>query len=115
MSITYTVVTVLAALWVGFSAASVFFRATWVMEPLSEYGVPRSWWPWLGTAKAAGAAGLLVGLFVPAIGVVAAIGLVLYFTGAVITVVRARAFSHIPFPLLYLGPVVVSLALGYAT
>jgi hypothetical protein len=55
MSITYTVVTVLAALWVGFSAASIFFRAKWVVEPLSEYGVSRSWWPWLGTAKAAGA------------------------------------------------------------
>ena len=115
MSITYTVVTVLAALWVGFSAASVIFRAKWVVEPLSAYGVPRSWWPWLGAAKAAGAAGLLVGLFVPVIGVLAAISLVLYFTGAVVTVVRARAFSHIPFPLLYVGPVVASLALGYAT
>ncbi|WP_246083539.1 DoxX family protein [Nonomuraea diastatica] len=41
---------------------------------------PRSWWPWLGAAKAAGAAGLLVGLFVPVIGVMAAICLVAYFT-----------------------------------
>ena len=48
----------------------------------------------------------------PAIGVVAGIGLVLYFAGAVITVARARWYSHIPHPLLYLAPVVGSLALA---
>ena len=58
--------------------------------------------------------GLLIGLFVPVIGLIAGIGLVLYFTGAVITVVRARWFSHVPFPLLYMVPVVASLALGFA-
>jgi hypothetical protein len=82
------------------------------VQALTDYSVPRSWWPWLGTAKAAGAAGLVVGLFVPTIGVMAGIGLVLYFTGAVITVVRARWYSHVPFPLLYMAPVLGSLALG---
>jgi hypothetical protein len=114
MSTTYVIITILAAAWVGFSAASVFFRAKWVVEPLAAYGVPRSWWPWLGTAKAAGAAGLVVGLFVPAIGILAGICLVLYFTGAVITVIRARSYSHIPYPLLYVAPVIGSLALGAA-
>lgn len=114
MSTAYVVVTVLAATMVGFSAASVFFRAKWVVEPLADYSVPRSWWTWLGTAKAAGAAGLLVGLFVPVIGVAAGIGLVLYFAGAVVTVVRARWYAHIPFPLLYAAPVVGALALGFA-
>lgn len=112
MSTTYTIATVLTAVWVGFSALSVFLRARWVVEPLTEYGVPRTWWPWLGTAKAAGATGLLVGLFVPVIGLLAGIGLVLYFIGAVITVIRARSYAHIPFPLLYLAPVVAVLALG---
>jgi hypothetical protein len=111
MSIAYIVVTVLAAAWVGFSAVSVFLRAKWVVGPLADYGVPQSWWPWLATAKAAGAAGLLVGLLVPVIGVLAGIGLVLYFTGAVITVVRARWYSHIPYPLMYMVPVVGSLVL----
>ena len=110
----YVVVTLLAAAMAGFSAASVFFRAKWVVQPLADYGIPRSWWPWLGTAKTAGAAGLLVGLFVPVIGVMAGIALVLYFAGAIITVVRARWYSHIPFPLLYVAPVVGSLALGFA-
>jgi hypothetical protein len=114
MSIAYTVVTILAAVWVGYSAVAVFLHATWVVQGLSDYGVPRSWWPWLATAKAAGAVGLLVGLLVPAIGVLAGIGLVLYFVGAVVTVVRARSYSHVPFPLLYLAPVVAALTLGFA-
>ena len=115
MSTAHVIVTVLAAVWVGFSAVSVVRRATWVVQPLAEYGVPQAWWPWLATAKAAGAAGLLVGLLVPLIGVVAGICLVLYFTGAVLTVVRARWYSHIPYPLLYMAPVVGALVLGFAT
>ncbi|GIH99375.1 DoxX family protein [Planobispora takensis] len=114
MSTTATVVTVLAALWVGFSAFSLLRRAEWVVKPLTDYGVPRSWWPWLGAAKAAGAAGLLVGLFVPVIGVLAGICLVLYFTGAVVTVLRARSYSTVVFPLLYMGPVIAALLLGHA-
>lgn len=110
----HIVVTVVAAALAAFSAGSVFLHAKWVVEPLAEYRVPRSWWPWLGTAKAAGALGLVIGLFVPAIGVAAGIGLVLYFTGAVITVARARWFSHIPFPLVYVAPVIGSLVLGFA-
>lgn len=114
MSAVYVVVTVLAAVWVAFSAISLLARATWVVQPLTAYRVPRSWWNWLGLAKAAGAAGLLIGLFVPVIGVLAGICLVLYFTGAVTTVVRARWYSHIPYPLLYMGPVIASLALKFA-
>jgi hypothetical protein len=114
MSIAYVVVTTLAAVWVGFSAMSVFLRAKWVVQPLADYGVPRSWWPWLGAAKSAGAAGLLVGLFVPVIGVLAGCCLALYFTGAVITVIRARWYSHIPYPLMYMAPVIGVLALKFA-
>jgi hypothetical protein len=114
MSTAYVVVTLLAAVMAGFSAGSVLFHAAWVVRPLADYGVPRSWWPWLGTVKAAGAAGLVVGLFVPVIGVLSGVGLVLYFAGAVVTVVRARWFSQVAFPLMYMAPVVGSLALAYA-
>jgi hypothetical protein len=110
----YVIATLLAAAMVGFSAVSVFLRAKWVVEPLADYGVPRSWWPWLGAAKAAGAVGLVIGLFVPVVGVLAGICLVLYFVGAVVTVVRARSYSHVPFPLIYVAPVVGSLALSFA-
>ncbi|MFD0278011.1 DoxX family protein [Kitasatospora sp. NPDC127111] len=111
MSVAHIVVTVLAAVMAGFSGGSVFARAAYVVQPLAEYGVPRSWWNWLGAAKAAGALGLLVGLFVPVIGVLAAVGLVLYFAGAAVTVARARSYAHLPFPLIYLAPAAASLVL----
>ncbi|MET9000352.1 DoxX family protein [Amycolatopsis sp. Hca4] len=111
MHTAHLIVTIAAAAWVGFSAVSMFARAKWVVEPITEYGVPQSWWNLLGTAKAAGAAGLLAGLYWPPIGIAAAIGLVLYFGGALITVARARSYAHLVFPLLYLAPVVVSVAL----
>lgn len=108
----YVIVTVLAALWVGFSAFSLLTRKSWVVEPLVQYRVPESWWRWLGLAKAAGAIGMLAGLFVPFVGLLATIGVVLYFAGAAITNARAKAYGHIPFPLLYLVPAVMAYALG---
>jgi hypothetical protein len=114
MNTAYTVVTVAAALWVGFSAYSALTEASWVVDNLADYGVPKSWWPWLGATKAAGAIGLLIGLAIPAVGTAAAAGLALYFIGAVITVLRARSYAHIPFPLLYLIPVVAAGTLGLA-
>ena len=47
-----------------------------------------------------------VGLAVPVVGVMAGAGLVLYFAGAATSVVRARWYAHIPFPLVYAAPVV---------
>ncbi|MGA5816874.1 DoxX family protein [Kitasatospora sp. NPDC094028] len=112
MSVAHTVVTVLGALMVGFSAYSVFAKAEYVVGPLAEYGVPRSWWTWLGVAKAAGALGMLAGLAVPVIGYAAEVGVILYFLGAVVTVLRARAYAHVPFPLIYLAPAAASLLLA---
>ncbi|MDF3301033.1 DoxX family protein [Streptomyces tropicalis] len=108
------VVTVLAALMAGFSGTVLLLRVRWIVQALEGYGVPRSWWTWLGLAKTAGAAGLLAGLFVPVIGLLAGVGLVLYFTGAAITVARARAYAHIPYPLVYAVPVIGALVLGHA-
>ncbi|HLS44134.1 MAG TPA: DoxX family protein [Ornithinicoccus sp.] len=115
MSTVHIVLTVFAALWVAFSAYSLLRGASWVVDSLRDYGVPRRWWPWLGAAKAAGALGLLVGLAVPAIGVVAAVCLLLYFLGAEITVARAGEYRHLAYPLLYLVPVAAVLAVGAAT
>jgi uncharacterized membrane protein YjjP (DUF1212 family) len=114
MHTTYITVVLITAGLVGFSAGSVFAHASWVVDPLDKLRVPRSWRPWLATAKAAGAAGLLVGLFVPTIGVLAAICLVSYFAGAVIITIRERWYAHLPAPLLYAAPVLASLAFGIA-
>jgi hypothetical protein len=56
---------------------------------------PKSWLRFpIGTLKTAGAVGLLLGVLgVPLIGTAAAIGLILFFTCALYTHVRARDFS----------------------
>ncbi|MFD4503553.1 DoxX family protein [Streptomyces sp. NPDC058457] len=112
MRIAHDVVTVLAALLAGFSATVLLMRADWIVKALTDYRVPPAWWTPLGLAKAAGAVGLVAGLFVPVVGVLAAVGLLLYFTGAAITVARAKWYSHIPFPLVYAAPVAGALVLG---
>ena len=113
MSTAAVVTTLLAAAMTGFSAAVSLLRVPWAEANMTAYGVPRSWWPWLGRAKAAGATGLLVGLFVPVAGVAAGAGLVLYFAGAVLVVARAGRYAHLPFPLLFAAPVVGAMASGF--
>jgi hypothetical protein len=111
-STVHTVVTLLAAAMAGYSGTVVLTRADWIIKALTDYRVPQPWWPWLGTAKLTGAAGLIAGLFLPALGIAAGIALILYFTGAVITVARARWYTHIPFPMVYAAPVMAALALS---
>ncbi|GAB3845637.1 DoxX family protein [Dactylosporangium cerinum] len=93
---------VTAALTIA-AAAADFVRPQWILANMSRYGVPHAWLPVLGAVKAAGGLGLLAGLAVPALGLAAAAGLVLYFLGAVGTVVRARCWSHLPSPGLFLA------------
>ncbi|MBW4721604.1 DoxX family protein [Saccharothrix obliqua] len=75
------------------SADGVWSRAAWTnVEPLQQYRAPRSWWNWLA-AKSAGALGLVVGLFIPVIGVAAAVGPILYFLRAAATTVRTHSYQ----------------------
>lgn len=114
MSTAFVVVSIVGAAMMGFSAYALQFRISFVIDSMTEYRVPRSWWPWLAAAKAAGALGLIAGLFVPALGLAAAICLVLYFVGAEITVLHARSYSHIPVPLVYMAPAAACVALALA-
>lgn len=115
MSTAYLIVALFTAAYVAFSAYAIFSRRKFVVGPLTQYGVPESWWPWLATAKLAGALGLAVGLVIPAIGYLAATCLILYFIGAAITAARARHYSGITGPLIYLAFVGATLALAAAT
>ena len=99
---TTSIVLVLTALAAGFSGLALLRDVPQFTDGLIQYGVPRTWWPWLGSAKLAGAVGVVIGLWVPMIGVVAASCLVAYFVGAVVTVLRAKIYAHIPIPLVYL-------------
>jgi hypothetical protein len=111
----YVVITVLTILANAGVAAADLAQARFVLGNMAEVGVPRSWLLPLALLKAAGAAGLLIGLLsVPALGIAAAIGLVLFFAGALAVHVRARVFHNIAFPGIYFALAVASAALAVA-
>jgi hypothetical protein len=110
----YLVVTVLAIVALTFSATADFVRYHQVLTNMAKAGVPESWLTKLAILKAAGAAGLLVGFVVPPVGVAAAVGVILFFIGAIITHVRARWYSF-SFPSVYLLLALGSLVLGSAS
>lgn len=112
----YVVVTVATIAANAWAALADFSRAGFVLANSAELGIPRSWLPPLAALKAAGAAGLLLGLLgVPFVGVAAAVGLVLFFAGAVAVHVRARVFRNLAFPGGFLVLAVASLVLVVAT
>jgi hypothetical protein len=110
--VTVTIVTILANAAV---AAADLARAPFVLANMDEVHVPRSWLPPLGYLKVAGAVGLLAGLFgVRPLGIAAAIGLVLFFAGALATHVRTRVFHNIAIPGTFFALAVASAALAIA-
>jgi DoxX-like family len=90
MQVTYVVTTILAALANGYAAALNFVGAESVNAVADRIEVSRAWMLPLGTLLGSGAVGLLTGFAVPALGMAAAIGLVLYFICAVIAHLRVR-------------------------
>lgn len=115
MFIAYVVVTVITIVANAGSAFTDFSRARFVLASSAEVGISRSWIPMLATLKAAGAAGLLLGLLgVRFIGIATAAGLVLFFAGAIAIHVRARVFHNIAFPGGFFALAVASLALALA-
>jgi NAD/NADP transhydrogenase alpha subunit len=111
----YVVVTLLAIAANTLMAIGDFMGYKFVLNNAVKVGVPESWLPMLGILKAAGALGLLLGLIgVPLIGTAAAIGLILFFVGAIITHLRARYYS-LGFPSAFLLLAVAALVLDLAT
>lgn len=87
-------------------------RAEFVVANSREVGVPDSWLPAFALLKGAGAAGLIVGVVgLPLIGTAAAVGLTLFYLGALIAHVRAGVFHSIAFPTLFFALALGSLAL----
>ncbi|SDK33566.1 DoxX family protein [Nonomuraea jiangxiensis] len=113
MSTAYLVVTLITIAANAWAAAADFARAKFVLANSDQLGLSRSWLPLLGGLKAAGAAGLLLGLVgVPYVGVAAAAGLALFFVGAIVVHVRARVLGKIPIPGGFLALAAASLALA---
>ncbi|MFG2791120.1 DoxX family protein [Streptomyces sp. NPDC048419] len=95
----YVVVTVAAVVAVAWTAVADFMRVEFVLGNMAEVGVPQRQLPLLAALKAAGAVGLLLGLLgVHAIGVAAAIGLVLFFVAAVALHLRTHVVHNLAWP-----------------
>lgn len=103
MFIAYAVVAGLLALTLVASATFTLQRNPAITENMTKAGVPESWLPRLATLKAAGAIGLVAGLWLTPLGVAAAIGVTLYFIGAVITHLRAKDYDLTPAAVLTLA------------
>jgi hypothetical protein len=87
--VVHAIVAMLVAAALLASAGAKLTRQEAVVMPLTGIGVPLDWFRQLAAVEIAGAIGLLAGLFVPAIGIAAAIGVILHFRGAVSFHVRA--------------------------
>lgn len=88
------VVAAIALVANGFSSIAALFRLPAILPGMAKAAVPQSWliFP-IGTAKTAGALGLMAGPVWPPVGWAAAAGLVLFFVCAICTHVLARDYS----------------------
>ncbi|MEU6392312.1 DoxX family protein [Streptomyces sp. NPDC046939] len=90
MSINYVLLTVVLSLVLVGSALAKLKRQEALVASMRGIGVPDAWLPRLAALEIAGAVGLLVGLAFRPLAVAAAVGVILYFAGAVVFHVRAH-------------------------
>ncbi|AUG76324.1 hypothetical protein CFP65_1426 [Kitasatospora sp. MMS16-BH015] len=115
MSVAYVVLAVLLALVLGASGRAKLVKDEKIVAGMTAIGVPGAWLPRLAALEFAGAVGLLVGIAVRPLGVAAAVGVILYFLGAVIAHLRAGDAKGAPPAGVLLLVAVAPLVLGIAT
>lgn len=114
MFITYAIVAALMSAVLLVSAGAKFTRPKRLVDQMSTLGLPYRMLPLLGSAQIAGAGGLVIGLWWGALGLAAAVGLTLYFVGAVATHLRASDYRGAP-PAAVLTTVSIALIAFRAT
>jgi DoxX-like protein len=113
LSAAYVTVTVVAAVLTGSAAVTYLIGHDYPKTQADIKRIPRSWVPVLGLLLAAGSAGLLAGFAVPLLGTLAAAGLVLYFTGALIAHLRVGSRNLVGWAVFF-GTVVAALVVSLA-
>ena len=86
----YAVVNGLLAAGMAWCAVAEFTLFDGLAAQMANAKVPLTWMPMLATIKLVAMVGILVGFWVPAIGTAAAIGVAIYFVGALIKHVAAN-------------------------
>ena len=116
MRAAFIALTVLCALMTALSAVLKIRRDPKIVKVIHEtVGVPLKFFPHLAVCEIAGALGVIVGIWVPRLGVAAGIGLVIYFIGAVVSHLRVGDFKGIGSAAFMLGLSVSAVALRIAT
>jgi hypothetical protein len=90
MHVIYVVTAITAAVVNGYASSLNFVGAESVKVVATRVQVSTRWMVPLGSLLACGAIGLLAGIAVPALGIAAAIGLIVYFICAVSAHLRVR-------------------------
>lgn len=90
MFVATVIVSVFLCIALVFSAIGKLTKSEQVMSIMNGVGVPSDKVPVLAYLEIAGAIGLVVGLFWWPIGVAAAVGVILYFVGAVVSHLRVK-------------------------
>ena len=115
MSAAYLIITAITILANAWATGADLVPAGFVVATMTEVRVSRSWLLPLAILKAAGAAGLLLGLLgLWPLGVAAGTGLVLFFLGALAVHVRNRVFHNIAFPGTFFALAIASAVLAVA-
>jgi uncharacterized membrane protein YphA (DoxX/SURF4 family) len=89
MGIAYLVITIVLAAIALFSGIGKLRHDPKIVKVIHEIvGIPMNYFPLLAACEIAGAVGLVLGIWWPPLGVLAAIGLLIYFLGAVVSHLR---------------------------
>jgi hypothetical protein len=89
MHAAYLVITLLFSLMVSYSGVGKIRHDPLQVKVIHEtVGVPLKYFPVLAACEFAGVLGLVIGIWIPLIGIAAGIGLVLYFVGAIVSHLR---------------------------
>jgi len=116
MHAAYLIITVVFSLMVTMSAVGKMRRDPRQVKVVHEtVGVPMKYFPLLAACEFAGGLGLVFGILLPILGVVAGVGLELYFLGAVASHLRVGDFKGIGSALFMLLSAAVVLALRFMT
>lgn len=108
----YNVLAIVVALMMGISASGKLTMNPGAVHVIHDVvGVPLNLLPLLAALEIAGGIGLVVGIFKPKLGILAALGLVLYFVSAVIGHIRVGDFAGLKAPIVPLALSAIVLTL----
>jgi hypothetical protein len=115
MSVALAIISILLAALLAFAAVRKLSHAQHVVQTYARVGVPEDKLDYLAMILLAGAAGLLLGLAWPPIGLAAAVGVTCYFILAIASHIRADDIRNLPTPIALEAMAVAALVLRVTT